>query len=461
MKTRRTRSLLLIAAVLHGLVYMLLLPPWMGEDEPWHLEYAHHISTGHAPWGGVEMYGAEREEDDDRRLMPLSQLQVRRRIGGLSTGEIRDTQARIIQSMRDEDFFRRVDFAPWPGGATNFDQIQDAFTATHQPPLYYALAALIMKVSGAEGPLEELRNVRWLGFACYLAMIALTLSLARLVTKDLAVVALAGFVCAWLPMHARQAAVVNNDVLAKVVGGALLLAGAYQLSIKQGRLSLASVLTLLALIVFAFATKTTTLACVVCAGFAYVAAPARGDAGKTLLAALACGGVLAVGYGYWRYMHSPSLPTNWEDMSERIGRGLSTTNLEELWRTSVGAFHWYSRDLPSGLSSALLFMASLICLGALWRIYSPKRSDRVMLLMCFAAVLAQVAMITVRGVSAGRYLFPVLPAIAVLAAVGMNALGPVMTRKRVVSGLVIGLIAYDAVFLWRGLLVEQYLVWGD
>ena len=81
MKIRRTRSLLLIAAVLHGLVYMLLLPPWMGEDEPWHVEYAHHLSTGHLPWGGIEMHGADREEDDDRRLMPLSQLQVRRRIG--------------------------------------------------------------------------------------------------------------------------------------------------------------------------------------------------------------------------------------------------------------------------------------------------------------------------------------------------------------------------------------------
>ncbi|MCH2106501.1 MAG: hypothetical protein MK291_07670, partial [Planctomycetes bacterium] len=116
MKTRRARSLLLIAAVLHGLVYMLLLPPWMGEDEPWHVEYAHHISTGHAPWGGIEMYGAEREEDDDRRLMPLSQLQVRRRIGGLKAGEIREAQERIIHSMREEDFFRRVDFAPWHGG---------------------------------------------------------------------------------------------------------------------------------------------------------------------------------------------------------------------------------------------------------------------------------------------------------------------------------------------------------
>ena len=62
MKPRRARSLLLIAAVFHGLVYVLLLPAWMGEDEPWHVEYTHHLATGHVPWGGVVMQGAEREE---------------------------------------------------------------------------------------------------------------------------------------------------------------------------------------------------------------------------------------------------------------------------------------------------------------------------------------------------------------------------------------------------------------
>ena len=48
-----------------------------------------------------------------------------------------------------------------------------------------------------------------------------------------------------------------------------------------------------------------------------------------------------------------------------------------------------------------------------------------------------------------------------LLAVGAMSLGPNFTRRRVVSGVVIGLIAFDAVFLWRGLLVEQYLVWGN
>ena len=44
---RRTTWLLLAAAALNGLVYLLLLAPWMGEDEPWHMEYASHVADGY------------------------------------------------------------------------------------------------------------------------------------------------------------------------------------------------------------------------------------------------------------------------------------------------------------------------------------------------------------------------------------------------------------------------------
>ena len=461
MKTRRDRSLILIAALLHGLTYCLLLPAWMGEDEPWHVEYAHHISTGHMPWGGIEMHGAARPEDDDRSIMALSQLQVRRRLGGLKPSELGQTQEAILDSMREEDFFRRVDFAPWSGGAENFDQVQEAFTATHQPPLYYMIGAAALKIANAKTPLEELRVLRSIALLCYLLVILLTFLIARLVTDDLWLVALAGFICAWIPMHARQAAVVNNDVLAKLVGGALLLAGALQLSSKRRELTPSAIAGLIILIAIAFVTKTTVFACVLCAGLAYVTAPARGDAGKTLAASLACGGVLAVGYGYWRATHSPSLPTSWGQLSERLGQGLSSTNLSELWRTSVGAFNWYSRDLPTGVSTLALTGSSLLLFAALWQLRRGGKNDRGILTLCLLALIAQYGMIAMRGVSAGRYLFPVLPAIATLLAVGATHLGPKFTKRRVVAGFVIAFIAMDAVFLWRGLLVEQYLVWGN
>ena len=461
MKTRRDRFLIIIAALIHGLSYFLLLPAWMGEDEPWHVEYAHHISTGHMPWGGIEMHGAARPEDDDRRIMALSQLQVRRRLGGLRAHEISETQEAILGSMKEESFYRRVDFAPWPGGTENFDQVQDAFTATHQPPLYYMIGAAAIKILGAKTPLEELYVMRAIALVCYLALVSLTILIARLMTKDVWLVALAGFICAWIPMHARQAAVVNNDVLAKLIGGALIFAATRQLTKEKRELDLPSIAWLIALIVVAFLTKTTVFGCVLCAGIAYVTAPARGDAGKTLAASLACGGVLAVGYGYWRATHSPSLPTSWGQLSERLGQGLSGTNFSELWRTSVGAFNWYSRDLQAGVTSFALIGFSLLLLAGLWQLRRPSGLDRGVLIFCLLTALTQFGLIALRGVSAGRYLFPVLPALAILLAVGATNLGPKITRHKVIAGVVIAFIALDAVFLWRGLLVEQYLVWGS
>ena len=461
MKTRRDRFLIIIAALIHGLSYCLLLPAWMGEDEPWHVEYAHHISTGHMPWGGIEMHGAARPEDDDRRIMALSQLQVRRRLGGLQGYEISETQEAILDSMKEESFYRRVDFAPWPGGTENFDQVQDAFTATHQPPLYYMLGAAAIKAWGAKTPLEELYVLRAIALVCYLAVVLLTILIARMMTKDLWLVALAGFICAWIPMHARQAAVVNNDVLAKVVGGALLFAATRQLTKEKRELDLPAIAWLLVLIAVAFLTKTTVFGCVLCAGIAYVTAPARGDAGKTLAASLACGGVLAIGYGYWRATHSPSLPTSWGQLSERLDQGLSGTNFSELWRTGVGAFNWYSRDLPAGATSLALTGFSLLFFAGLWQLRRQGKTDRSVLIFCLLVCLTQFGLIALRGVSAGRYLFPVLPALAILLAVGATNMGPRVTRHKVVAGVVIAFIALDAVFLWRGLLVEQYLVWGN
>ena len=134
--------LLLAAAVLHGLAYFLLLPPWMGEDEPWHVEYAHHVATGHTPWGGLPLAAKDREE------MPFAHMQVRLRFAGLAPEEIAATEAEILDSMRGHDFWARVDWASWGGGAENFDQVARDHTATTHSPLYYAVSAAGLAIAG-------------------------------------------------------------------------------------------------------------------------------------------------------------------------------------------------------------------------------------------------------------------------------------------------------------------------
>ena len=46
---------LLVAASLLGAVHLLLLPPWMGEDEPWHFDYVKNVAEGHRPLAAWEL----------------------------------------------------------------------------------------------------------------------------------------------------------------------------------------------------------------------------------------------------------------------------------------------------------------------------------------------------------------------------------------------------------------------
>ena len=116
-----------------------------------------------------------------------------------------------------------------------------------------------------------------------------------------------------------------------------------------------------------------------------------------------------------------------------------------------------------GLASRDWTLDSFVLLaGATLKIFkSPEERGRAVLLLCLAALIAQLLIIGLRGVAAGRYLFPILPAAATLLAVGAAAVSPARVRRHVISCLVIVFIVFDAVFLWRGLLVEQYLVWGS
>jgi len=142
--------------------------------------------------------------------------------------------------------------------------------------------------------------------------------------------------------------------------------------------------------------------------------------------------------------------------------GFNLASLSELWRTTLGAFNWYSRDLPDWISTTVMIVLLTLIIAAYTKISSgTEQRGRAVLILCLCALLAQFMIIGLRGVPAGRYLFPVLPAAAVLLATGAGALSAERRRQHIITGLVITFIALDAVFLWRGLLVEQYLVWGN
>lgn len=458
---RRAFLLVLLAALLHGLCYLALVPPWMGEDEPWHLEYAHHIGSGHLPLGGQSMSGPSAEKLDDRTLMSLSQLLVRRRVGGLTEAEIAGAQEAILASMRAHHFWRRVPFAGWAEGSTTFDQIANPCTATHQPPLYYLVSGAILRVLPLASVEAELWALRCFSLLCYLALVACAFALGRLVSSDEWIALACALFVAWLPMHARQAAVVNNDVLAKVFAGLALVAGARILADRSGArgalwLGAAIVLGMLAKpsAAGALAMLFVALAHLAARRFGLMRGIALGTGALVLLSGAAAAFLYAT--------HSAALPRRLSNLRHRLDNAFSAELRERLFSTFGGAFSWETRPLPGELYAALGALLALALAGLLWLLARgvPDVRRRV-LLACAAAVVLQLLLVGLRGEGRGRYLFPVLPALGALIACGL--LGPLAPRRRPIAlaALALALVLYDAFFLWRGLLWNEYAWWGS
>lgn len=127
---RRTTWLFLAAAALNGLAYLLLLAPWMGEDEPWQLEYASYVADGHLPGQGMVVKPAGPGQPDPRQENPASQLQALRRVVGLTPEQVRARQTEILESMREHGYYRCVDWAGVDEGRRTFDMVVINSTAT-------------------------------------------------------------------------------------------------------------------------------------------------------------------------------------------------------------------------------------------------------------------------------------------------------------------------------------------
>lgn len=447
----RPESLVLAAACLVGALFQVLLPPWTGEDEPWHLEYAHHISRGHPPWGGKPLRA------EDAKRLTISQLLVRERLAGLSEEEIVRVQAEIVASMRDAELFERIDWISWMGGARGFEEIQTAFTATRQPPLYYVLGGVWLAALGIENVEHELIALRLLSLPAYLAVVALTGALARLALRERRAVIGAMLVAALWPIHARQAAVVNNDVLAKLLAAAVLYAGARFLVGQGTRRTAAGLVVLGALGLF---TKTTTVAPLLVAMGALLWSRGGRAGRRTLVAASALSiAVLAGGVLFWLALGSPVIPRHLGDLQGRLHAAMSEQLRKVLFETSIGQFGYYSRRFPDAVYPTAGIGLALAGLGLLFAWL--RRGDvlvRRVLTYLAVAVVAQLVLIAMRGIGHGRYLLPLLPALAIFLAAGVVTAVPARRRNTALAVLAGALLLFDVVFVWYGLIRYEYFV---
>jgi len=462
--TIRTAIGLGLVALLHGLVFLVLLPQWMGEDEPWHFENVVQVSQGHGLQSDFE-YTAK-----DWLVAPDSHLQAMRRFRGSDLEGIKAQEDRILQSMARKGFWRRVD---WAGRSTNvqsFDGIRRNFSAAHQPPLYYWVAAPLLLIFPDAEPRFQLMLVRLLSLALFVGTILLTFAAAHRAFPEGPGAMLATLFLALWPMSARSAAVVSNDVLARFLVALLFFMAVYWLKAgvakptetkAASKASLLWIPGMLLVCALALFTKTTAASTVAILGLAILLHPAsRKHMRGTVLALVALGGVVVAGAAAWLGAHNPGVTLSVQENLRRLQDGFSAAELAKLRDSFVGRFNWESRGLDPDVAPywGYVFLV-LTGLSLLAFLRSNAWLDRRILILSWGALFTQLLLMAFRGVSKGRYLMPVGPALAIVLVAGLFVLIPKRMQRPFAMCAVFTLVAFDGLFVWHGLARESWLNW--
>lgn len=326
---------LLPLALLHGLLYMLLVPPWAHYDEPGHFIYAAEIAAG--------------------------ELHVR---GPAAVAISRETADSMVRHAFLDGAFRPNFLEP---GAIRVAEDQRV-----HPPLYYALVAAPLRVVRFLAIDTQLYVARGVSLLLYALTIVAAWRVARVVLPDEPTMQLPlPLLVLFAPTFADLMTAVNNDVLVNFAATAALLGAV--LLVRDGLSPGGLVLALLGFGV-ALAAKRTALAFLPVVALAVVWGAARTALGwRTLLvgaalltafgaASLALVRVDDPNGGHWTLGARP-----WLDQLDRLYLRLSLDS----WLRSVGeielALPLYMATARVGFSS---FWARLswgdVALPPLW-----------------------------------------------------------------------------------------------
>lgn len=168
----------LLVAVLHGLLYLFLIPPWQHYDEPNHFEYA---------WLLANRPGIPQPGDYDQ-----------------------DMRREVARSMIAHNFFKRLSYLPdlesdrpiWIG----------TFSQLVNPPFYYWFISLPLRFLGSADITSQLYAARLASFAFYLAVILAAWGVtAALATPKSHLTLLVPLTIALLPSFTDLMTAVNSD----------------------------------------------------------------------------------------------------------------------------------------------------------------------------------------------------------------------------------------------------------
>ena len=190
----RLPLLLVGLTLVHGLLYIALLPPWQTPDEPTVFEYAALVGQ----------------------------------LGRVPTNTERDLalERRIADSLTRQHFFEYLIGHPPPAPPNDLEDARASFFMPRQvgsdPPLYFILAALPLKLLGARAIEQQLLALRLLGVLMTTATVLCAYAAARELLPHARGFALAVALGLSLqPMFVFIGAGAGNDSLANLIGAAI------------------------------------------------------------------------------------------------------------------------------------------------------------------------------------------------------------------------------------------------
>jgi Predicted membrane protein (DUF2142) len=183
--------------VVHGLLFMVVTPPWQGPDEYAHYAYAALLDRHNLNNGQVEALDLGGKDKDTELI-------------------------RAVNASADRhDFMRRLRGNSNQGGPTRTDP--SLFQQVRQPSTYYWLCALALRAARLVGlPADPYANPEVSLYV--MRSVSLGLGLVVIALAYLACGLKVAITVALLPMHTFIGTAINNDILAEVAVSALFVA---------------------------------------------------------------------------------------------------------------------------------------------------------------------------------------------------------------------------------------------
>jgi len=223
MKDIRSLLLVLFLALINGLVFTFLVPPWQHYDEPNHFEYV---------WLAANLDHLPSSKDYDPKL-----------------------SRQVIKSMIGSGFFDPM--SPKPIIDLTEKVKIPGYNQLKEPPLYYMFASLPVRLLGSRGINAKLYSARLVSLLFYLLTVLIAWGIAREISPSNHPIRwMLPLTIALLPGFADLMTSVNNDVLAVTVFS-LFLWGSVRL-IKNG-FSLTDLMWVIGTAILAFFSKNTAL----------------------------------------------------------------------------------------------------------------------------------------------------------------------------------------------------------